>query len=302
MVLSLKVPLVSIGGQFQLHKYVRTPMYFDGQICQLQQQDFVLARRQEDGEIQVISGDHLSSCRAQDDFLCYLPRLVHGGHMSSRCMHHLFAATELKDIQQYCSLSCRPAKQELEIVEFSPSEYIVANIQANTTVTCEGGSFHHLQPIPGAMYVGLPCHCEISVGGRIMVRKTFPCDANVDKQPQVLHYLPLHWVKFNSLKIDVLQPHFNPNFVNFSEILKTDKDIKVPEFTVQDVISSDIFHKVDLPNSWGDVVNSSSFVFYILFGWLGFLTLFCAYLGIKLYVCKLSAVTVAQPKIHIIDS
>ncbi|XP_039292520.1 protein PTHB1 [Nilaparvata lugens] len=138
MVLSLKVPLVSIGGQFQLHKYVRTPMYFDGQICQLQQQDFVLARRQEDGEIQVISGDHLSSCRAQDDFLCYLPRLVHGGHMSSRCMHHLFAATELKDIQQYCSLSCRPAKQELEIVEFSPSEYIVANIQANTTVTCEG--------------------------------------------------------------------------------------------------------------------------------------------------------------------
>ncbi|XP_039275580.1 uncharacterized protein LOC120349459 [Nilaparvata lugens] len=298
--ITVKIPIVTKASNFTLFKYIPTPLSWKNQSCWLPREDMIIAKS--GNTIQVLAGKQLELCQVPKTKLCYLPRQQHSGELSSKCTEHLVMSSTLQQLQEFCVFTCTSNTDAVQILEMSPTVFYVTNIQPGTSIKCEGGEEQLLSTtLPGTIQTSIPCNCELQEKNKTLIRKTFPCDSRAPLIPNIQHFLPLHWLNIKSLKVDSFQPHRNPHFDNFTDILKDDWNVTIPTLFIHNNIAPDLFEKVTLPNSWYDIFNSTSMAFYFIYAWLALITLALLYFINKIHMLLTLKKAQEKPTIHMME-
>jgi len=180
-----------------------------------------------------VTGIALHECKPYQDRLCYLPKFAGDQTQGPTCARKLFHGTTVEDIAEHCPMHCH--QSDLMIISEIGSEEFLTHPKPNTTITCPQDSLNlqtEMLNIPGALRITLPCQCQLSVNGEIMIQKRFPCKSD-KSMAAIKHILPAAWT---NLKTFVLKPTnyqaYLPTFNNFSECLNGNWTTDLPHFNL----------------------------------------------------------------------
>lgn len=238
LVINIRIPITQRQRAWELLELVTTPFAWYNQTCLIQHQPLFLAISRSPlnskSQLRQISGSGLRHCQPFRDRLCFLPRFSADSMQGPACAKKLYNGASVEELSHHCPMSCHKSITTT-ISEISEETYIIAHPKKPTLLSCENSTepLHESSySMPGSVKLYVPCHCELSMGGEVVIPKRFPCAGTLPLESTITHIIPAAW---STLKSFVLKPHNQdnlPRFLKPEDCLNQNWTLNVPHLNL----------------------------------------------------------------------
>lgn len=281
LIVTVKIPVKNRRDKWTLYEYIPSPLAWKEYTCVLSREPIYVAVSRD--TFVTIAGKQLDNCKEKRTGMCQIPRQRQGGSVSTTCAEKMFKKGTVDELRASCPFYCDATRRGILITEVGVDSYIITHPSKHISINCSNSSLTIPSQFPGAFEIILPCDCILSEGNSTLISKKYPCGLHTH-DPFVTHILPVSWTSLRNISLDPLEKLARPNFLNYSDVLDMNWNLVSPAFVVHNNIPDTAFDHVELPKTWYDVYDTPSLKYYVLFTWLGVLSLFNIYIVIKMYV------------------
>ena len=265
IVINVRVPIKSLGSEWQLYEIRPIPLSHEQKTCHLKTTANFVAKDKDRVIPLSIIGNH--KCQPFDTGLCYIEAyestLINGDF----CLTKIIEGARTLDFR-ICNYNCED-NNKTHIRPISQHVFSVTNPPSDSTIHClekDVSVFSNLTDL-GAIIVHLPCDCELRIPGHRAIKPIFPCLMN-DPDLTQYHIIPARWAKLHTYIPPTNLPEHNPSYLKI-------EDCYDPHWMFRDTNDS-TFESLYVPpptfhdHIWQNVHDTNPFVSLLLFILLGF--------------------------------
>lgn len=151
-----------------------TPVQFshNGEHCQLLGSDKLFGINEEGNQYFQLQGRDRDACEKTS--FCHISRYLLSD-VSEHCIRAITSNNGFSNISEHCSFICDINAPTYRIRDMGNSTYAISNLGLPLSVDCNGKSSSLETPAVGAVLIHVPCECQISSNGNVIIRRAPPC-------------------------------------------------------------------------------------------------------------------------------
>lgn len=226
--ITVRIPIRGTGDNWKISELRFMPFAWRGSTCHIVHEPSLIATSGQ--KFSPISGTGLRLCNPGISPMCYIPRYISDAYAGASCARQIVTGSDIATLASVCEFSCKPGRIPT-VLAVGTETYMVIHIVGAIRIQCRGKAevTHEVNATIGAIEIVVPCPCEMSYNGTVIISKSFPCDYASQDVKQIVHILPVMWSSIATLDIPPMTTHTEVTFKNLSQCLNANWNVHKPK-------------------------------------------------------------------------